>query len=35
LPEDAQRASESGFQQHVAKPIESEELERILAEAPS
>jgi PAS domain S-box-containing protein len=33
-PEDLRRASEAGFNRHVAKPIGLEELERLMDEAP-
>ena len=35
LPEDIQRASEAGFDQHLAKPPDLDRLEQILAQAPS
>ena len=34
LPEDLQRASEAGFQRHIAKPPSLEKLEELLAEIP-
>jgi len=34
LPEDLQRASEAGFQRHLAKPPSLEKLEALLAEIP-
>jgi signal transduction histidine kinase len=34
LPEDLQRASEAGFQRHLAKPPSPEKLEELLAEIP-
>jgi CheY-like chemotaxis protein len=35
LPEDVRRASEAGFRQHIAKPPSLEQLEQLLATAPS
>ena len=35
LPEDLERASEAGFQQHLAKPPSVEALERVLSELPA
>ena len=35
LPEDIQRASEAGFDQHLAKPPDLDRLEQILARVPS
>jgi PAS domain S-box-containing protein len=34
LPEDLQRASEAGFERHLAKPPSIEKLEELLAQAP-
>jgi two-component system CheB/CheR fusion protein len=34
LPEDLQRASEAGFDRHIAKPASLEKLEELLAGAP-
>jgi PAS domain S-box-containing protein len=34
LPEDVRHAEESGFQRHLAKPPQLEDIDRILAEAP-
>ena len=35
LPEDVQRASQAGFDQHLAKPPDLDTLERTLARSPS
>jgi PAS domain S-box-containing protein len=35
LPEDLQRASEAGFEKHLAKPPSLEKLEELLAQAPA
>jgi len=35
LPEDVLRASEAGFDQHLAKPPSLERLEQILAHVPA
>jgi PAS domain S-box-containing protein len=34
LPEDLQRATDAGFQRHLAKPASPEKLEQVLAELP-
>jgi two-component system CheB/CheR fusion protein len=35
LPEDIAKATEAGFDRHVAKPPSLEQVEKVLAEAPS
>ncbi|HBX22169.1 MAG TPA: hybrid sensor histidine kinase/response regulator [Desulfotomaculum sp.] len=34
LPEDLQRAADAGFDRHLAKPVDLDELDRILAQLP-